>query len=247
MIDEVTAYSGYLVFPNLSAEEEKLLFSDRDDPENREKIIKSHLKLVVSISRDFSLLGYSEDLIQEGIVGLIEAVHRFKISGCRFSTFASFYIKNQIRSSLRKNTFLFTVPEKTVHEAFKIAEYIREHYQATGQNATVECLMDVSGYSKKKIKKLLELFDCGYITPPTKYTETDLDQIDNNLKMMNISLFLDFCDTKDKKILFLRYEEGMSWRNVAKTVRMSHEGCRKRHRKIIGLIREHFLRDFDDK
>jgi len=240
-------YNIYLVFPNLSAEEEKLLFSDRDDPENRDKIIESHLKLVISISKDFSLLGHYDDLIQEGIVGLIESIHRFKVSGCRFSTFASFYIKNQIRSSLRKNTFLYSVPEKTVHEAFKIAEYIRLRYQETGQNATVEYLMEASGYSIKKIKKLLELFDCGDITPPVVHAKTDLDQIDNNLKMMNVSLFLDFCDQKDRKIMSLRYEEGMSWRGISERVGMSHEGCRKRHRKLISLIKKHLMSNFDDK
>lgn len=80
--------------PMLSTEEEKTLFLNRT-PEAKKRIIEANLRLVVSIVSKYKGNGVSYlDLIQEGNLGLIKAVDKFKPSlGYKFSTCASYWIK----------------------------------------------------------------------------------------------------------------------------------------------------------
>ena len=100
---------------NLSKKRELYLFNNLSNQKNRDEIVQSHLKLVFGIAHKYCFLGesFSEDIIQEGIVSLIESIDSFKVnSGCRFSTFATFRISNKIKSFLRKSSFIYNFPEK---------------------------------------------------------------------------------------------------------------------------------------
>ena len=91
-------------FPLLSPAEEIKLAKRiaRGDPEARTRMILSNLRLVVSIAKKYA---HRElplmDLIEEGNIGLLRAVEGFKPSeGCRFSTYATWWIKQAIRRAL---------------------------------------------------------------------------------------------------------------------------------------------------
>ena len=104
------SFSTFYQYSNLTKEREKELFEKLDE-EARDEIIKSHLKLVLMISKRYSFVknGLQKDIIHEGVVGLIKAIDRFDPDfGCRFSTIARFYIQNGIRSFLRElDPFLY--------------------------------------------------------------------------------------------------------------------------------------------
>lgn len=100
--------------PVLTAEEEKQLAEDlqyRDSIDAARKLILSHLRLVVSISRQY--LGYGlphADLIQEGNIGLMKAVKRFDVTrGVRLVSFAVHWIKAEIHEYIIRNWRLVKV------------------------------------------------------------------------------------------------------------------------------------------
>ena len=90
--------------PLLSADDEKMLARrlEQGDFEARERMVRSNLRLVVNIAKHYMHRGLSlQDLIEEGNIGLIKAVEGFDPdAGCRFSTYASWWIKQGIKRSL---------------------------------------------------------------------------------------------------------------------------------------------------
>lgn len=86
------------------------------DKEARTKMIESNLRLVIKIARDYLGRGLSlDDLVGEGNLGLIRAVEDFDSSyGTRFSTYASYWIKQSIRHALTNTTAVIRLPAHTV-------------------------------------------------------------------------------------------------------------------------------------
>ncbi|MCX7804610.1 MAG: RNA polymerase sigma factor RpoD/SigA [Planctomycetota bacterium] len=91
-------------YPLLKPEEERELAARvaRGDPEARDRMIRSNLRLVVAVAKNYVDRGMSLlDLIEEGNIGLLKAVQRFSPDqGCKFSTYASWWIKQTIRRAL---------------------------------------------------------------------------------------------------------------------------------------------------
>jgi RNA polymerase primary sigma factor len=102
----------------LTAEDERTLAEAiaRGDVDARSRMINSNLKLVVKIARDFLGRGLAlEDLISEGNLGLIRAAGDFQPRfGTRFSTYASYWIKQSIRHALINTTSTIRLPAQMV-------------------------------------------------------------------------------------------------------------------------------------
>lgn len=100
--------SAIMKIPMMSPEEEiecVTKFKETGDQESSDKIIKAHLKMVISIARKYH--GYNipeEDLIQEGNIGLMQALNTFTLEADRrFSVLAVYYIKSAIGEYIMKN------------------------------------------------------------------------------------------------------------------------------------------------
>ena len=101
--------------PLLDWEQEKALAGriiEHTDPEARDWLIRSNLRLVVNIAKKFSGPGMTlGDLIEEGNLGLLRAVDSFDPEhGVRFCTYASWWIKQSIKRSLLTNAQQIHVP-----------------------------------------------------------------------------------------------------------------------------------------
>ena len=110
----------------LTAQEEIVLAKriKRGDTDAREHMIKANLRLVVKIARDYEGLGLPLlDLINEGNIGLMKGVERFNPKkGAKLSTYASFWIKQQIRRALANQSKTIRLP---VHVVDKVTHLRR--------------------------------------------------------------------------------------------------------------------------
>lgn len=102
-------------FPVLSQQEERELAYDMaaDVDGARERLITSNLRLVVKIAREYADAGLAlVDLIQEGNIGLIEAVDRFDVErGYRLSTYASWWIRRAILTAITDYSRMIRIPD----------------------------------------------------------------------------------------------------------------------------------------
>ncbi len=100
--------------PLLSEAEEKELVwrMKQGDRSARERLIVSHLRLVVSVAKEYGDTGLDLlDLIQEGNIGLIEAVDRYDPSrGVRLSTYARWWIRQAIGQAIEKQSQMIRIP-----------------------------------------------------------------------------------------------------------------------------------------
>lgn len=108
----------------------------------RELLLISNLRLVMSVCRPYRDLGFSYmDLVQEGNFGLIRAVEKFDASlGNRFSTYATWWIKQYILRSLCKQSRALSLPVNVAAAATRLRRLQAQHLQRTGQQATDEQL-----------------------------------------------------------------------------------------------------------
>ncbi len=138
-------------YPLLKAEEEIELGRriSEGDEEARRKLIISNLRLVVTIARRYSGRGNSLlDLVEEGNIGLIKAASKFDYRrGFRFSTYASWWIKQAITRGMANQSRTIRVP---VHIFQLINRYMREEDRLAGKTLSDE---DMAAHLNISVKK----------------------------------------------------------------------------------------------
>lgn len=147
--------------PMLDAEEERSIARkvSMGDKVAREKLIVSNLRLVLSIAKHYMGLGLSfSDLVQEGNIGLIKAVDKFDWrKGYKFSTYATFWIRQNITRAIANKGKAIRMPVHMVEKIVKINRIEIEYFQRYGKYPDPEYLSLKMKLSRDKIEKMKNL------------------------------------------------------------------------------------------
>lgn len=145
----------------LSREEEAVLSARilKGDEAAWEELVRCNLRLVISIARRYIGQGLEfSDLIQEGNLGLMRAARSFDAAfGTKFSTYATWWIKQRIGRALSNKTSLIRIPAP-VAEKEKMVNSARSHFQATtGREPSIEELSEFTGKSAQEVRSTLSI------------------------------------------------------------------------------------------
>ena len=148
-------------YPLLSKEEEIELAQaiERGDLQAKERLINSNLRLVVSNARrymrqDLNLL----DLIQEGILGLIRASEKFDWrKGYKFSTYATFWIRQAIQRALESKERTIRVPNQVAQRERKVMRTERELATKLGRDPTTEEIAKEAELEPAQVEEIRDL------------------------------------------------------------------------------------------
>jgi RNA polymerase nonessential primary-like sigma factor len=145
--------------PLLTADEEIRLARriERGDNAAKDEMIERNLRLVIALARHYQNAGVPlEDLVQEGVLGLIRAVEKFDASRrLRFSTYATWWIREGVQRALMHHGRTVRVP---VHVLREFAQVLAARRQLMGQLGRMPSIDELARSVGKPVAAVAELF-----------------------------------------------------------------------------------------
>lgn len=250
--------------PLLSPEEEVTLakaisLGGEEGVQAREQMIRSNLRLVISIAKRYTNIGLSfSDLVEEGNIGLMRAVDKFNYrKGYRFSTYASWWIKQGIMRALSNQGKTIRVPVYMFDTLSKFRKIRDGLIQQLTRIPTSKEIGDAMGIPEEKVKELeriasqpgslhapisldgsaemIDLIEDGTITSPT-------ENVEGLFEGERIEKLLNYLDERERQILILRFGlkggEPHTLEDTAKQFSVTRERIRQIEMVAIKKIRD---------
>jgi RNA polymerase primary sigma factor len=234
----------------LTADQEKALARQigEGSTEARDQMVRANLRLVVNIARGYTGKGLAlQDLIEEGNLGLLRAVEGFDPTmNTRFSTYASYWIKQSIKRALVNTAKTIRIPAYMVELLAKWRRATNKLNDELGRPPTHEEIARFMGLPKKKlniIKKAIRVYnaapqtdqgeqgwsidemlqDSRSKTPDTEMVETD--------DLKHVMLLLDKMDKREATVLRMRFglddEEPKTLKEIGECLGLTRERVRQ--------------------
>ena len=239
--DIITIYFSDINKIPLISEEEEIDLLKRvktGDKKARKKLIESNLRLVVSIAKCYLNSGLSfEDLIQEGNFGLMKAVDKFDLSkGNKFSTYATYWIRQSIISSLNSKSRMIRVPDYMLIKVRLIKKFELEFFKKYGKMPSIEEI----ALNTKETKEDIEVIKSVPLEVNSLNVPVGEDQIEPLIQFIEDKENLEdvLLDKINKVDLFSLFEQYLSKREAE--ILMYRFGLSKVNKKTLGEIGDIF-------
>ena len=211
-------------YPLLTADQELMLAERvaRGDLRARQKLIEANLRLVVSIAKRYSNQGLPIlDLIQEGNIGLMRAAQKFDYKrGFRFSTYATWWIRQGISRAIAEHSRTIHIPVHVVELIYKIKRVARRMYQEQGLEPLPEQLAAEVGLPKERVVELLSVSEQPIsldapMADDEQYHLADMledvsmmapvDQVSHQMQRDSIERAMTVLNARERTIIEMRY------------------------------------------
>ena len=250
----------------LNGDEEKMLAKriEAGDDAARDRMVRANLRLVVNIARGYVGKGLAlQDLIEEGNLGLLRAVQGFDPEvGTRFSTYASYWIKQSIKRALVNTAKPIRIPAYMMELLCKWRRAAADLQDQKGRPATAEEIAVVLELPKKKlaiVKKAIKVYN---LVPQTDQPENGWSLgemlMDERTKAPDVEMVeaddlrlvmhrLDEMDKREATVLRMRFglndEEPRTLKEIGESLGLTRERVRQIENEALGKLTATFAAD----
>lgn len=245
----------------LTAEDERELATRilTGDKAARDRMIESNLRLVVKIAKRYINRGLPFlDLIEEGNLGLIKAVERFKVSKeCRFSTYATWWIRQSIERALINQSRTIRLPVHVSDDINRMLRFSRELMQKLNREPSIKEVSEAMNVEQSHVRRLMVLLKKTYSierpmgensdyflsdTIEDMTTVSPAELLENLNRYGHVSQWFETLTETEKSILTLRFgledAEPQTLDTIGKQFGVTRERIRQIESKAIEKLRK---------
>jgi RNA polymerase sigma factor (sigma-70 family) len=231
---------------------------------SRNQLVQSNIRLVIHIAKRFANKGIdTEELIQEGSIGLIKAAEKYNLNkGFRFTTYAYWWIQQAIKNALSQMRSSIRIPNNTSDRILKIERTKQKHYSHYEKQPTLKELQKLTGFTQEQIESVQHVgnltlsintpfYEDGLTLEEILIPEED-DRSHSNKNMLAsndseyVKKILKQLPKRQQKIVYLYHgigiHDSLSFREIAPQIGVTLERTRQLYHKSIT-----FLKDLSDQ
>lgn len=230
-----------------------------DDNQAQEILVEANLRFVVSIAKQYANQGVAlEDLISEGNVGLIRAARGFDENrGCRFITYAVWWIRQAILQTLAENSRIVRLPLNRVNELYRMGRATRELGHSLGRVPSADEIAGKLDVPLKNIEGMLSIHSTHLSLDRPVYdgsdktfqemmasegNETPEDAVAEDSLKSSVYEMLSALDMREKTIISLFFGLSTNRRHtlaeIGRTMGISRERVRQLKNRAIDKLQE---------
>ncbi|MBE3592651.1 MAG: FliA/WhiG family RNA polymerase sigma factor [Thermoanaerobacter sp.] len=230
-------------------------YNSNKDPNLRNEIIIKYMPLVKHIVKKLIISDITqseyEDLINQGVIGLIDAIEKYQPSkGVKFETYATLRIRGEIIDYLRRKDWMPRSLKKKYKKIEKTVETLQQKYN---REPTVEEITEACGLNETDVLKTLSYINVSNINSLEEAIENNfkLHAISNNVELKNpeeevlykelkrkLASAIESLPNKERLVITLYYYEDLNYKDISKILNLTESRISQIHTKAIKRIRE---------